>query len=127
MTAPPPRLGFFWFVPDAEGTRLVAYSLPFDEVPEIGGFRTVELGHYEHWPALGRRDRLMRTASYEDYPRGRINYVVEDGRFLLLADRKLMCPHYIDRLMTAFALPRHRVTVATDPHYRSRLGLEDPS
>lgn len=125
MNKPSPRLGFFWFVPSTDGSRLIAHSVPFDDVPEIGGFRTVELGHYEYWLNLGRSDPLARAAAYEDYPRGRVNYIASDDRFLLLLDVKLKRPPFIDRLIEAFALPRERLKVALDSHYRSRRQPED--
>jgi len=47
--APEPRLGILWFLPAGDGTsRSVEPSDKADDVPLIGGFRTLETGHVDH-------------------------------------------------------------------------------
>lgn len=122
-----PRLGILWFVPRADGTsRLLELSLPADEVPLVGGFRTLETGHVRFWREAVRKDPSLRGVPYEAYPRGRANWRGEDDAWLLLLDRRLIRPEYVDVVVDAWALPRDRLKVMGDPHYRSPLAVGPP-
>lgn len=113
-----PRLGLFWVAPDPRGTWDVRdRSRPFAEVPEIGGFRTLDEGHIDVWPRLGRH----LDPDYGAHPRGRVNWRMEDDRFLLLHDPVLWRGGWIARIAERFALPPDRTLVMTDAHYRSRV------
>ena len=66
----PPRIGLFCVAPDRAGAwdiRDVAKSEA--EVPSIGGFRTLEVGHVDVWQRIGG----YLTRDYGLYPRGRVN------------------------------------------------------
>ena len=117
---PIPRLGLFWALPISEETwDIVAVSCRFAEVPQIGGFRTLELGHVDLWPRIRRETGREFIGEYEDYPRGRVNWREEDQRFLLLLDPTLCRPSWVARVMARFALPLASTLVMTDAHYRS--------
>ncbi|WP_424140427.1 hypothetical protein [Roseomonas chloroacetimidivorans] len=116
--APTPRLGLFWVAPNPRGTWGVRdLSRPFAAVPEIGGFRTLDEGHVDAWPQLGGH----LDPDYGAYPRGRVNWRAEDGRFLLLHDPVLSRDGWIARVAECFVLPPSRTLVMTDAHYRSRV------
>ncbi len=114
------RLGLFWALPSPVGVwEIVTVSRPFAEVPEIGGFRTMEAGHVNIWPRIRREAGPQVVGEYDDYPRGRVNWREEDQRFLLLLDPVLNRPGWITRLLARFALPAAATLIMTDPHYRS--------
>ena len=116
-----PRLGVFWALPIAgEGWDVVTVSRPFGEVPQIGGFRTLEAGHVDLWPRIRRQTSPEVIGEYEDYPRGRVNWREEDQRFLLLLDPTLRRPSWVARVMALFALPVGSTLIMTDPHYRAK-------
>lgn len=113
-----PRLGIFWVVPNTLGNwEIRDLSRPASDIPDIGGFRTVEEGHVDVWPSLGRG--LSRD--YGTYPRGRVNWRAEDDRYLLLLDPTLLQDDWTNKLMERFALPTRCTLVLTDAHYRSRI------
>lgn len=115
-----PQIGVFWALPiSRHGWDVVAVSQPFDEVPLIGGFRTMEAGHIDLWPRIRRDTRPGVMGEYEDHPRGRVNWREEDERFLLLLDPALRRPGWIARVMARFALPSAGTLVMTDSHYHS--------
>ena len=114
------RLGLFWALPTPGGDwDIVAVSHPFAEVPEIGGFRTLESGHVDLWARIKQAAGVDVVGEYEDYPRGRVNWREEDQRFLLLLDPVLSRPTWVARVMAHFALPEATTLILTDPHYRS--------
>jgi hypothetical protein len=59
-------------------------------------------------------------------PRGRINWRKEDDRWLLLLDPKLNRSSFITHIVTAWKIPRHRLLVLTDAHYRSVARVGPP-
>lgn len=124
---PTPRLGILWFVPAGDGTsRFVELSDKADDVPLIGGFRTLETGHVDHWKKVVREDPSLRGVPYEAYPRGRANYRESDDAWLLLLDRKLLRQEFVDIVVEAWALPRDRLQVMSDPHYKSTKKIGPP-
>ncbi|WP_162815648.1 hypothetical protein [Microvirga aerophila] len=48
-----------------------------------------------------------------------MNWRADDDRFLLLLDRKLTTEEFISTLVSRWHLPRARLIVLSDPHYRS--------
>lgn len=115
-----PLLGFFWFVQFEDAPELIADALPFSMVPEIGGFRTLETGHYEFWSKRQRQDHRLKGIEYEEFPRGRVNYLAGDDCFLLLLDKKLRTAEFVGRIVREWNLPPAKVKVLLDPHYRSK-------
>lgn len=121
-----PRLGILWFVPTATGaSRLVELSLPARDVPLIGGFRTLDTGHVDYWPKAVRDMPELRGTPYEAFPRGRANYRESDDAWLLLLDRQLLRQEFVEMIVGAWSLPRSRLQILTDPHYRGsrKVGL----
>lgn len=115
-----PQIGVFWAMPiSGHAWDIVAVSCPFEDVPQIGGFRTLEAGHVELWPRIRRAAGQEVVGEYEDHPRGRVNWREEDRRFLLLLDPTLRRRAWVARMMEIFALPIMNTLVMTDPHYRS--------
>ena len=122
-----PRLGILWFVEAGEGTsRFVELSEKAEDVPLIGGFRTLETGHIDHWRTVVRHDPSLRGVPYEAYPRGRANYRESDDAWLLLLDRKLLGQEFVNIVLEAWALPRDRLRVLSDPHYKSTRKIGPP-
>lgn len=127
LCMPSPRLGILWFVPaPGGGSRLVELSSIAEDVQLIGGFRTLEMGHVDYWPAVVRHDPTLREVPYEAYPRGRANWREDDDTWLLLLDRKLHRAPFIDLVVATWSLPRDRLEVMADPHYRSSRTVELP-
>lgn len=115
-----PRVGLFWALPLRSGPwGIVSASQLQSAVPEIAGFQTLDLGHVDVWPRIRREAGSQVRGEYEEFPRGRVNWRREDGRFLLLLDRSLNRPTWRTRLLVRFGLPAEAVLVMTDPHYRS--------
>ena len=79
-----------------------------DDVPLIGGFRTLETGHVDHWKTVVSEDPSLRGVPYEVYPRGRANHRQSDNAWLLLLDRKLLRQEFVDIVVEAWAFPTTR-------------------
>ena len=118
MSEPEARVGLFWGLAAPDGWRFVGLSSPLSKVDVEGGFRTHPSGHVDVWPKVLRRHAELRGLGYEAMPRGRVNWVEDGDRFLLLLDRRLHQPAFINKVMKRWRLPAKHVVVMTDPHYR---------
>lgn len=114
-----PRLGLFWFATVAGGCRFLEFSRPWKEVPEIGGFKTLDEGHVDVWRSFQKQYPPLRSFEYEAFPRGRVNWRGDDEMWLLLLDPKLNSALFISHVVDKWHLPRDRLIIMTDPHYRS--------
>lgn len=114
-----PRLGIFWMVPANGAERLVTISHPEQNVPIVAGFRTTIDGHVDAWERICIAHRHLSRYSYEHFPRGRVNWREEDGRYLLLADRRIVRTGRHLAVARRWHLPLDRLTVALDLHYRT--------
>jgi hypothetical protein len=114
------RLGLFWFVAtDRKASRFASLSRSFNEVAEIGGFKTLDEGHVDVWLKLKRLHQALVPYEYEHFPRGRVNWRKEDDKWILLLDPKLNSDPFIAHVTNTWSLPRNRLLVLTDAHYRS--------
>ncbi len=95
-------------------------------MPEIGGFKTLDEGHVDVWRSFQRRYPDLRHHEYEAFPRGRVNWRAGDNAWLLLLDPKLNEDHFTPVVINAWNLPRTRLLIMTDAHYRSRQRVGPP-
>ena len=122
-----PRLGLFWFIAkDRNPSRFASLSRPFSRVSEVGGFKTLDEGHVDVWPTLQRFDENLVPYEYEYFPRGRVNWRKEDDRWLLVLDPKLNRSPFITHIVLAWKIPRDRLIVLVDAHYRSTAQVVPP-
>ena len=122
-----PHVGIFWMVQTKNGAaRLLAAGCPLEQAEPYGDSLTYGPGHYDTWTKW-RRDRgidpalrdIVRSHEYEDWPRGRIVFDQSKDRFILYADRKLLVPETITRILEHFRLPADRTSVEGDIHYKT--------
>lgn len=129
-----PKLGIFWFAGLLEPTelprvvhpQLLAITAPAIEVPLIGGFRTMDMGHVDAWPILQRNYGFIRGKPYEFFPRGRVNYLADSDTYLVLLDREVLRPAFLELIDARFHLPSSR-QVMTDSHYKTTVKCGNPS
>ena len=110
-----PRIGLFWFL-GVDLDELIGLSYAVADIPDIGGFRTIEEGHYDTWRALCRSRKSLSAYGYEFFPRGRVNWSEADG-FILLADTMIVASGRHSDVISSWFLPGS-TKVMTDSHYR---------
>ena len=126
-TSTEPRLGLFWFIAkDRSPSRFAGLSRPFSSVSEVAGFKTLDEGHVDIWPTVQRLDQTLVDYDYDYFPRGRVNWRKEDDRWLLVLDPKLSRSPFITYVVVAWKIPRKRLLVLTDAHYRSLARVGPP-
>lgn len=113
-----PRLGLFWFVGTSDDYRFVGLSKDAEDVPTIGGFKTLDEGHVDVWEDVVRKTPELSRYGYEFFPRGRVNWAADDDRYILLADRRILALRLHLEVVDVWHLPKDRLLVLSDPHYR---------
>lgn len=118
MTA---SVGIFWLV---DG-KWIAAGCSLDDAVPYGDALTYDGGHAEHWERwqnagahwLGGHDLplTIMTDEYEDHPRGRV--VKMPDHFIIYADRRLLGPKSVARIVALFGLERSAVRTSPDAHY----------
>jgi hypothetical protein len=122
-----PQLGLFWFVRTARSRcSFVCLARAFADVEEIGGFKTLDEGHVDVWRSIQKREPSLRSYEYEHFPRGRVNWRAYDDRWLLLLDPCLTAPSFVSFITERWSLPTGKLTISTDPHYRSTERINAP-
>ncbi|MFS8037137.1 hypothetical protein ACI7BZ_09270 [Xanthobacter sp. AM11] len=110
-----PCVGIFWFVMQAGRPELLTCQTPWRDAEDYGDFKTEATAHYDFWPGL--RKRLKLVGEYEDWPRGRVVYHVRDAVFTAYIDRQLSGDGFRAAIREAFHLPPERTRFAFDAHY----------
>lgn len=110
-----PCVGIFWFVMQAGRPKLLTCQTPWRDAEDYGDFKTEAMAHYDFWPGL--RKRLKLVGEYEDWPRGRVVYHVRDEVFTAFIDRQLSGDGFRAAILDAFHLPPERTRFAFDAHY----------
>ena len=131
-----PSLGLFWALTDPHGrTHLLAHPCALADAEPYGECLTCPAGHHEIWaawrrgqpkPPLALLAPIIVRDEYEHWPRGRIVYEPTPNRFVVYADRQLLTPPWLARIMTLVHLPPDRTTARSDLHYRNTRAIGPP-
>jgi hypothetical protein len=124
---PLPLIGIFWMATDAAGElHLLSRSCPLSGAEPYGDRLTFPHGHHETWEAwregqlllsLSALRSVITTTEYDEWPRGRIVSDRAATHFIVYADRQLLLPARLARIITVFALPWERTMARTDLYY----------
>src|ERR1017187_9936051 len=79
MSVTLPEVGIFYVI----GDKLFLESTQLSRAGHYGDHLVHERSHYEYWAQLVKMGAVPR-ARCEDFPRGRVAYVNETGKFFLL-------------------------------------------
>lgn len=123
-SAPTQAVGIFWRV----AFKLVVDRSALADAEPYGECLTHPHGHYDRWQewqSLGRRGLVaanlpceIATSEYDDWPRGRIIYQIDQRRFVIYADRRLQHLEFVAAIRRSFGLEDAEVRIRSDLHYR---------
>jgi hypothetical protein len=123
-------VGIYWGIPNpGHSWHILVDKTSLAEAESYGDFLTHPRGHYDvwnEWQKLNATELAKRAVpeavafhEYEDFPRGRIVYHINDRRFIIYADRKLQHPSVINNITALFAISPGTFVVRSDAHYRT--------
>ena len=122
-----PYVGIFWGLHSDEGLRLLFDQTPLRFAEAYGSCLTHLAGHYDVWErwrsepidaAAPDVSAIVRRHEYDEVPRGRVVYQVEERVFWIYADRTLIDPVVTDEIKALFGLRGLACLLRIDPHYR---------
>jgi len=108
-----PKVALFFYY---EG-KVIQGSTPVIAAKEIQGWKNHDMSHYDFWDIYKIINRKFKDIEYEEIPRGRVVYNVDDDKFILYIDKCLKKPDILSQLMGAFSLPMEKTKVEFDGHY----------
>lgn len=112
---PEPMVGIFWIVHG----DVISDAVPLSRARAYGA--ALEHGsHWDYWEKfvpVTHEQVLLKTAEYDQYPRGRVVYFPQHRRVVVYADRCLWTQKNQDKIRDAFSLPR-TIRFTADDHYR---------
>jgi hypothetical protein len=80
-------------------------------------------GHVDRWAELQADGSVPSDVEYDRIPRGRVSYDAVRDQFLVLRDRCIPMKA-IRQVISTLHLPKDKVVVAGDPHYRCPRCME---
>ena len=121
-------VGIFWAIQEqGAAVSIVDHCCSLKEAEPYGTMLTCPHGPYdvwEQWRKAGGRAAIA-ASEYEEWPRGRIVYDLESGRFVLYADAQILRdPVLIAAIRERFGLPLDQTAAKGDNHYRSTRRLK---
>lgn len=118
---PNPKVGIFWVVKMEQKDLVIADAVPYEK-GEPYGVAIQYGGHYDFWEMLKPKsevEKLLKSRSYDTYPRGRVVFFPDTGTFCVYLDGCLT----VDNLAAIFHLfkldsKKFRITLRRDGHYQ---------
>lgn len=123
------KVGFFWIVPGRDGKdALLGEAIELAKAERYGDALTHPMGHYEFWETMRKRgpaflrgrgvSGTILADEYEEWPRGRVTYQLEPGRFDVFAHQSVFRPRTLSLLNRHFEIGNAAIELHEDGHYR---------
>ena len=109
-----PKVGIIYLV----GGELLIDSTPIAKAGRYGDFRIHVRGHIDYWAKLVKSGKVPNS-EYEEFPRGRVAYYMNSGKFALLADVCILSQKdVVGKILSQLHIPPKDIDMGTDSHYR---------
>ncbi len=111
-----PEVGIFFIV----GDELFRKSTPLSEAERSGDDTWIHPGnHRDFWEEIRQENSLLSDVPYDFYPRGRVLFRANDGRFWVYVDRSTHKDRgMIVNILSEFHLPKDKTKIRCDPQYK---------
>ena len=118
---PNPKIGIFWFVKTEQKDFVIADAVPCEK-GEPYGVAIQYGGHYDFWEVLklkSEAEKLLKSRSYDAYPRGRVVFFRDTETFCVYLDGCLTADN-LNSVLRVFELDldKFRITLRRDEHYQ---------
>jgi hypothetical protein len=109
---------FFWF-----NRKLFIQATPLSKSEQYAHSLTHPNGHPAFWSELQASVTVPAETEYDEVPRGRVTYDTVQDRAFLFHDRCIPTKA-IRQIIRMLHLPKSKVVVSLDPHYRCPRCME---
>jgi hypothetical protein len=113
------QVGVFWWF----NGRMILEATPLSQAERYAESLIHGKGHVDRWAELQADGSVPSDVEYDRIPRGRVSYDAVRDQFLVLRDRCIPMKA-IRQVISTLHLPKDKVVVAGDPHYRCPRCME---
>ena len=108
-------IGVFWI----SKSQIDFKSIITDNVKAINGFKDSDFAHYQVWNEISSQNKDFYLYEYEDIPRGRVVYDVENSQYIVYANNDIINSDEAKALIiNGFNLKIDSVLFKYDEHYK---------
>lgn len=111
-------IGVFWIYK----SKVYLKSVNVQDVKAIDGFIDSDFAHYHVWDEISSQNKDFYLYEYEDVPRGRIVYDVNNLQYIIYSNRDVINSDESKKaIIEAFKLEAYKVIFNYDAHYKIEL------
>ncbi len=108
-------LEIFWIYKNKIHTK----SIEINAVKSIKNFKDSDFSHYQAWNEISLQNKDFYLYEYEDIPRGRVVYDVENTQYIVYANSDIIISDEAKELIVnRFTLKKSKVLFKYDEHYK---------
>ena len=108
-------IGVFWIF----GNKLFFETQKLEDIKSINGFKDSDLSHYQVWDKIKNRHPKFYLYEYENIPRGRVVYNIEENQFIIYCNENILREGISKKLILEnFGLMDEKYIFKKDGHYK---------
>jgi len=113
-------IGIFWVY----NSKIYFTSVEKENIKAINGFKDSDFAHYQVWNEISSQNKDFYLYEYEDIPRGRVVYDVENQQYVVYANNDIISSNEANLLViNAFNLKGEKVLFKYDEHYEIMISV----
>ncbi len=107
-------IGVFWIFEN----KVFFKTQRLEDIKSINGFKDSDLSHYQVWNTVKSQHPRFYLYEYEEIPRGRVVYDIEENRFIIYCNENTLQ----DKISKKLILKKYKIlnrnsTFKEDEHY----------
>jgi len=108
-------IGVFWIF----GNQIFFETQKLEGIKSINGFKDSDLSHYQVWDKVKNQNSKFYLYEYEDIPRGRVVYDIEENQFIIYCNNNILKEEVLQKtILEKFQLLNENSIFKEDEHYR---------
>jgi hypothetical protein len=115
-------IGVFWIYDN----QIFCETQNIKDIKPINGFIDSDLAHYQVWDSVKNQHPKFYLYEYEDIPRGRVVYYIEENQFIIYCNENILKQDISKKLiLDKFQLLSKNFIFKKDEHYKlfDKIGL----
>ena len=108
------NIGVFWIFEN----KVFSETQKLEDIKSINGFKDSDLSHYQVWDKIKTQHPKFYLYEYEDIPRGRVVYNIEENQFIIYCNENTLQEEISKKLiLEKFQLLNINSIFKADEHY----------